>query len=347
MPALSRVLTRSVTALLLLLSISGCKRAQIRVYTAPRDIAVPVAPDAAPEPSAPQVTWTLPANWKETTPGQMSLASFAVSDAAGQATVNITPLPNLAGREDAVVNMWREQVGLGPVAQEEVAKVFQPAEIAGAQGQTFEIGGTKDGQKVKTLVGTLHRGDKSWFFKMSGDEAVVDAQRTNFLAFLKSVHIDDAAKAAAPAPAPAASSVASAPGPSNSSFKWTVPPAWKTQNPGQMQVAKFTVPDKDGAKAEVSVSVFPNDTGGTLANVNRWRRQVGLPEVDEAGLKSCVSDLDAVPGGVLVNLTNEQRQMLGAIVPRDGKWWFYKLLGDAPAVVSAHQDFVDFVKTAP
>ena len=33
--------------------------------------------------------------------------------------------------------------------------------------------------------------------------------------------------------------------------------------------------------------------------------------------------------------------------PRDGKWWFLKLLGDAPAVASAREAFVTFATKAP
>jgi hypothetical protein len=114
-----------------------------------------------------------------------------------------------------------------------------------------------------------------------------------------------------------------------------------------MQVAKFSVPEQAGAKAEVSVSVFPSDTGGTLANVNRWRRQIGLGEIDEHGLQSCVTGLEVTPGAVLVHLTNEQKHLLGAIVPRSGRWWFYKMMGDAAAVAAAREDFVRFASTNP
>jgi hypothetical protein len=40
----------------------------------------------------------------------------------------------------------------------------------------------------------------------------------------------------------------------------------------------------DGTKGEVAISHFPGDVGGDLANVNRWRQQVALPPIDEAGL---------------------------------------------------------------
>jgi hypothetical protein len=119
-----------------------------------------------------------------------------------------------------------------------------------------------------------------------------------------------------------------------------------------MQVGKFAVPEHDGAKAEVSVSVFPSDTGGVLANVNRWRRQLGMTETDEAGLQECVTPLegatiDGAPASMLADLTHENRRLLGAIVPREGRWWFYKMLGDAPAVNAERDTFVHFIQSQP
>ena len=75
--------------------------------------------------------------------------------------------------------------------------------------------------------------------------------------------------------------------------------------------------------------------------------RLASPETDEAGLKDCTSPLDAAPGAVLVDLANENRHLLGAIVPRDGQWWFYKLLGDAAAVTPEHDHFVQFVQSKP
>lgn len=355
MPTLSRFIApRLALAGLAAFALAGCKKPSVQVYFAPRDTPPVAAGTEAPaQAPLPELAWTLPAGWKETGPGQMSLVSFAIEDANGSATMNVTPLPNLEGREEAVVNMWREQVELGPLSPEEVAKALEPIEIAGGKGFTFEIKGTRGGKSARTLTAVQHRGDRSWFFKLSGDDATVAAQKPAFLEFLKSLRFSDtppggANTASANNVADASANRVAQPSETGGpEFQWKIPEAWQKLPPGQMQVAKFSVPEKDGAKAEVSVSVFPSDTGGTLANVNRWRRQLGLPEVDEAGLQSCVTGLDATPGSVLVTLTNEQKQMLGAIVPREGKWWFYKMTGDAPAVNLAQEDFVRFVKTAP
>jgi hypothetical protein len=82
--------------------------------------------------------------------------------------------------------------------------------------------------------------------------------------------------------------------------------------------------------------------------VNRWRRQIGLPEVQAAELPSLVSPLDpSNPEAILVDMKSDSKRMLGAIVPRGGSYWFYKLTGDAEAVAPEKESFVAFVKSRP
>jgi hypothetical protein len=115
-----------------------------------------------------------------------------------------------------------------------------------------------------------------------------------------------------------------------------------------MQVAKFAVPDQGDAKAEVAVSVFASDTGGTLGNVNRWRGQLGLPPVDGPGLAELVKPIPGAPDGAIVaDLENNGRQLIGAIVPRQGQWFFYKLLGQSAAVAPAKPAFLQFAQSPP
>ena len=333
--------------------LGGCKREEIRVYSVAKETAAPTAENATqtPTPAAnaarPQLAYTLPAGWQDAGASSMSLANFRIKTDAGEASVNITPLASMAGQEGMIVNMWREQVGQKPLAEGELAGALTPVDVGGVQGQLFEITGTRDGQTVRIVTAFAHRDGASWFYKLQGPEAVVAAQKPVFTEFLKTVRIKEGSAPAAevaqatPVAQPAETAAA------EPQFKWKVPEGWQTLAAGQMQVAKFAVPAKDGAKAEVFVSVFPSESGGTLANVNRWRRQLGLDAVDEAGLKPLVSPIEGARGAILVDLKNEARAMLGAIVPRDGRWWFYKLMGDAPAVNAEREAFIRFVQTAP
>ena len=114
-----------------------------------------------------------------------------------------------------------------------------------------------------------------------------------------------------------------------------------------MQVAKFSVPEVNGAKADVTISVFPNSTGGTLANVNRWRNQIGLSPVDESGLSQIVKPLDEKnSGAVIADISNNSRRLVGAIVPNGGQWYFFKMMGDDAAVAPQKETFTKFVKEA-
>jgi hypothetical protein len=337
------------------LCLGACEREGIRVYSVAKETPVTTAenvaqtPTPAANPARPQLSYTLPAGWQDAGANAMSLANIRIKSDAGEASVNITPLGSMAGQEGMIVNMWREQVGQPALAEGELTKTLVPVEIGGGPGQLFEISGQREGQTIRIVTAFAHRDGASWFYKLQGPEAVVAAQKPAFVEFLKTVRIKEggASVTTVADTAPAAPAAPVAPAATEAQFKWKVPAGWQTLAAGQMQVAKFSVPEKDGAKAEVFVSVFPSESGGTLANVNRWRRQIGLEAVDEEGLKPLVSALPVAPGALLVDLKNDAKAMLGAIVPREGRWWFYKLMGDAPAVNAAREAFVGFVQTAP
>ncbi len=321
--------------------LAGCGKEAIRVYTAPKDKPptqqmAEQGPGKRPPPA--HLSWQLPKGWKETGPSQLSLASFSIPGGNGQeAQVSITRLGLLAGRDTMIVNMWREQLGLEPASSEDAVRQFQPVEVGGEKGSLFDLTGKpgKDAEPVRIVTAMVHRPDGSWFYKLSGDATIVEAEKPAFIEFLKSMQmkaepVETAAAGEQPKP------------------KWRVPGEWKELPAGQMQVAKFATPERGSAHAEVFVSVFPSDTGGTLANVNRWRRQLGLAEVTDQDLTSLVKPLDpANPEAMLVELTNSNKKLLGAIVPRGGSYWFYKLLGDSEAVVPEKEAFVAFAKSNP
>jgi len=324
----------------------GCRRQEITVYTVPKEKPAPTATAAAAtsERSRPQpmLSWALPSDWRQTANGPMSLANFSITGAAGEeAEVSITPLTKLGGREVEVVNMFREQVSLEPLSREEAERQFESVTVAGEPGRLFQIDGTTKSGTNKTpariLTALVHRADGTWFYKLAGDPLLVDHQKPAFLGFMRTLRILESSESAA-------SDTSQAP----PKFNWRMPSHWTELPAGRMQVAKFSVPNRNGAKAEVSVSRFPSDTGGTLANVNRWREQLGLAKIQENELSSVISVLDsATPGAQLVDLSHENRQLVGAIVPRAGIYWFYKLVGDASAVAPERAAFIRFAQSTP
>ncbi len=338
-------------------SFTACKERTIAVYSVPREREKAEKPDdsAQPPPTAeetdvlPSVKWTLPVGWKDLGPDAAGGSVRAVGRFAVEgtdATVNITPLGSFGGKEPVLVNMWRSVFGLQALADEEATKALTEIPVAGGTGKIFDLTGDQRGKKARIVTAMFNYAGQSWFFKLQGSPEAVQPQVAAFKQFLTTVKFEDAPAITPPAPelapTPTPPSTPAAP-----EAAVATPAGWTQQAPGPMQVAKFTVPEKDGAKADVTVSVFPSDTGGTLANINRWRGQVGLPATDEAGLATCTTPLDAaLPGAILTDLKGESRSMLGAIVPRNGQWFFYKLTGDTAAVSAARESFVTFVRSA-
>jgi hypothetical protein len=337
-----------------LLLATGCGREETKVYRVPKEsAALPSAqglPHGHPEinTAKPKLSWSLPEGWVEAGAGQMSLANFNISgDGGQQAQVSVTPLHGLAGKEVPIVNMWRHQVGLPELAPEEVQRQLQDVEIAGEPGKMFEVASPPDAANppMRIVTAMVHRADTSWFYKLQGDADLVAAQKPAFVAFLKSVKlggaeaVETATETVATPPPAGVVPVAEA------SAK--TPAGWKSVPPGPMQSAKFLIPEQGAAKGEVTISVFPNSTGGTLANVNRWRGQIGLSPISEAELAKMITRLDPQNTEViLVDMTNPdtRRQLIGAIVPKGGQWYFYKLMGDTEAVSPQKGAFTAFVK---
>ena len=130
---------------------------------------------------------------------------------------------------------------------------------------------------------------------------------------------------------------------------WTAPAAWTPKPPGQMVTASYTVPAAPGAsEAAATISSFPGDVGGTFANVNRWRGQIGLAPIAEKDLAANTTLIEnASLRFTVVDITNPTTgaRMLGAILPVPGETYFFKMTGPAATVAAQKQAFLDLLKT--
>lgn len=130
---------------------------------------------------------------------------------------------------------------------------------------------------------------------------------------------------------------------------WTAPAAWKPKQASAMRKGSYLVPGTGGADGDLSVTAFPGDVGGELANVNRWRGQVQLPPIAESDLASNVQRIEA--NGLNFTIVDfvgagaNASRILGAIVPYQGATWFFKLTGPDAVVEKAKSDFLAFLQT--
>jgi hypothetical protein len=360
---LSRNVTRRTPApcaavLSVLILLAGCGRDDVKVYHVAKDDSDAPPPEqnqtAAPEqnpmaqaPSQPQLQWTLPGGWQEKTPGEMRVASFTVTGTKGEvADVGVIPLPT-AGQEIQLVNMWRDQLQLPAATNDDSEAVA----IGSDSGKLFDIASDAllvDGKfRARILVAMLTSGGTSWFFKMTGEESFVESQKPTFLQFLKSLNFVANAAPVQTGVAPASSSDSGKP-------IWIVPPDWHEMPPSEFLVAKFSIAGADGAAAQVNVSSLAGEGGGLLANVNRWRGQLGLPPVaQEDDFSKMVSSFDVGGGSAQVvdftgtdSKTGKPARLVGAVVPQNGQTWFYKLMGDEQVVAQQKDAFIKFIQSA-
>ena len=78
---------------------------------------------------------------------------------------------------------------------------------------------------------------------------------------------------------------------SGAGLTWTAPTTWKAKPASAMRKGSFTIPGNGGAEAELSITAFPGDVGGELANVNRWRGQISLPPLAAGEAAAAVTRL--------------------------------------------------------
>jgi hypothetical protein len=146
-----------------------------------------------------------------------------------------------------------------------------------------------------------------------------------------------------PAAGPAAPSSAGA----TEQLKWQLPQGWREARAGGMRFATLTPPVP--GKVDVSIVVLPGPAGGELANVNRWRNQIGLAPIDDATLSSARKPVKAPAGTVSVyDFTSEgqaKTRMIAGLLVTQGNSWFIKMVGDADAVGAARGGFMHLLET--
>ncbi|MFG0307245.1 MAG: hypothetical protein ACF8Q5_13630 [Phycisphaerales bacterium JB040] len=112
-----------------------------------------------------------------------------------------------------------------------------------------------------------------------------------------------------------------------------VPPGWTLDpEPRTMRLATYIAPDAGGA-VEVALSRFGGRVGGELANINRWRGQMGLEPVGEGELESVIERY-ATPGfeGYQTRIESERGVMLAAGVYEEAidQTWFVRATAPDP-----------------
>ena len=316
--------------------------------------------------------WETPEGWTEVAPASMRQANFLVSGDE-RAECYLTILSGDGGGVLANVNRWRSQMSLEPTDEETLAGSLR-APFMGTQGLVVDFAGTwsgmsgdQDGQGYR-LIGVLAvEQGQAHFLKMIGPDELVAGQKRAFLALAASFHEDHSehnhgsdAGAQDPGADPHAGlDMGSAmggqisTGPSAGALSWTAPAGWRQAPARAMRDVTFFLGPDD--RTECYVAQLGGTAGGSFANINRWRSQMGQAALTTAEFEQ-LPTVDMLGGiGTLVEVAGsftgmggeqiEEAALLGVVCPLPGRAVFVKLIGPAEVVTSAREDFVAFCES--
>lgn len=131
-------------------------------------------------------------------------------------------------------------------------------------------------------------------------------------------------------------------------LSYSAPDGWKKLGPDPkgFYEAGFQVADGDQA-AQITITPLAGAAGGLLLNTNRWRKQLHLEAIDEEQLQK---DLAEAPVRYL-DLTGPEaagqprQRLLGVVLPRSQKTWFFKMMGPADLVEKQKPTFEAFMRS--
>jgi hypothetical protein len=144
-------------------------------------------PPAAPSNDG-SLSWQLPADWTPIpTTSSMRYATFGIADAGGaKAEMAITHFPGDVGGDLENVNRWRQQVGLPAVGAAGLPALVSQLTAGAKTVSLIDITGPQN----RLVAGWTRHGSDTWFFKLTGPDALVGAEKAKFTDFLESVRFN-------------------------------------------------------------------------------------------------------------------------------------------------------------
>jgi hypothetical protein len=309
-----------------------------------------------PNAGRPRFSWTTPQGWSESGGSQFREMGWTVA-----ARPDVECSFAMAGGAVLMnVNRWRGQMAL-PALDEQGLSSIEKRPFFGRAGSVVELSGTFtkggmggqpktiDGAKLLGLIVELPA--TSAFLKLTGPAADVDAEKEHFFALATSIEMSKA-----PAPDVAAGPDVSSPDEpaAKPQFSWTVPDGWTKQGERPMRVATFA--SAKSPHAEVAVSVLTGTAGGTRANLDRWRGQMGAKPLSDAEFSALprAKILDGTAVFIAVEGTwagmggGEGKagwMFLGMVLERESGSVFAKMIGPADEVRGEQERFRAFCES--
>ena len=295
-----------------------------------------------PAPGKPRPDWQVPAGWQEQAGSGMRAATIVIPTSAQPLEISVTALPwtGAPGEMLSNVNRWRGQMQMSPTDERGLAECTRDIKIGDATMTIVDLSGRFQNTMTPPVAGGAMSGAGAPPFAAPTTAPPAGSQIS-----LPPGHPPIQSQATAP-------TAVATPAP----FASQAPAGWESRPASGMRKVEFRI-ERDGKSATLTAIDFPADAGPMMAdpvaNVKRWRGEVGLPPISDEELAKTIEPIkvsgieakfvDAVPNQAQVNQSQTQEGTLAAMVTHDNIIWFIKLKGDRDLVAAERDNFKKFL----
>lgn len=266
--------------------------------------------------------WTMPDRWELVSGGSVRFATIYVPSGDKALELSVSSLPLPAEDRDSMVlwniNRWRGQMGLESITSDNREETTETITANGKDITVVNLVGRYNEKGMKA-GGAGGFGMGGFQHPPIGAENAAGTQgKTGFDETLLAVE---------------------------------APEGWQPTALTLFRKAAYEVKDENDAAKSVEITITTGAGGSDLANVNRWRGQVGLPPIAASELDDAFQTFDV--GGhqgrflELVGPENAspRKAMYLIMVEANQRMWFIKLIGDAQLAEREKPRFEAFAKT--
>ncbi len=337
-PIIDRYMYPSILSLFLC---SCSENNEIRSYTTPSEYNGPI------------VSWELPANWAENPDlsGPMAGSFHVKTEFGPMGRIGVMPFRQQVSTLD-VANMFGRELGFSLFNEESLSPYVEKKKIGNRTFEwlNLEEKNTQSPSNPKVaLLALLRQKGETWLFPFIADRKLVIQESDNFEKFLETCTLrsgKDKQIVAKSSRTPKPVRKTAPPPPKRNPWKWEVPQTWQEGKASSVRLASFSVSGDVGESLDISVTSFPGDVGGLLANVNRWLGQIELSPVDQDNLKKYCSPLSfAEHPGHLVEAYGKDQGLFAGVLFLEKKSWFFKLQGDRKLAEREKVNFSRFLQS--
>ena len=353
-------------ALLAICLLGACKKIEVRYYEIPKETTNLSRADGLP-PGHPPITglppgisWKAPPGWVEGEAQRSARGNFHIHpNDLPHADVVIVDFPSQAVQIEDFARLLADELKLEKEDAHSGQDFFEKFSAGDKEFTLIRLTSDKplgdEEHKTSVLAAVLKEPSRTWFFRLKGAESTVKAETDRFLEFLNSVEIDRHPHAGIAGglgmtmqnlPQQALSQ--------RGNPQWIVPEVWQPGRSSAMRRGSYQVMGEDNKMVDIAVTTFPGDVGGMLANINRWRGQIGLGPITAGMVDAVVEKLEfngkecqyvdlrglTPPAGKF----HPQRSLVGTFT-HEGNSWFFKMSGDASLVEMQQNKFMEFLNS--